>query len=219
AEACFSLKPAATIERADLVTRLLQLGYHQVSVVENPGEYAVRGGIVDLYSTAHEEPRRLDFLGNTIETIRLFDPATQKSSGRAPLLRVLPAREPSVSPTTDALLDYLAAPPMLIADEPAALREHAEAFQGTGARSLVIVARSRGQVDRLKGLFLEHDLPAEPLGAKPVTTLGAHAPYALVQGDLSGGLLGLRGPGDGAAPLPLSIIAEDELFAKGGRHK
>src|SRR5207249_2476110 len=87
AEACFSLKPAATIERADLVTRLLQVGYHQVSVVENPGEYAVRGGIVDLYSTAHEEPRRLDFLGNTIETIRLFDPATQKSSGRAPFLR------------------------------------------------------------------------------------------------------------------------------------
>ena len=276
AEACFSLKQADTIERAHLVTRLLQLGYHQVSVVENPGEYAVRGGIVDLYSTAHEEPRRLDFLSNTIETIRLFEPATQKSSGRAPFLRVLPAREPSVSPTTDALLDYLAAPPMLIADEPAALREHAEAFQGTGARSLVtiaaippgeaggmseeggpvlrfeahrpqaagigvkgrsftetlthletlraqgpvvIVARSRGQVDRLQALFLEHDLPAEPLGDKPVTPLGAHAPYALVQGELSGGLLGLRGPGDGAAPLPLSIVAEDELFAKGGRHK
>jgi len=245
-------------------------------VVENPGEYAVRGGIVDLYSTAHEEPRRLDFLGNTIETIRLFEPATQKSSGRAPFLRVLPAREPSVSPTMDTLLDYLAAPPVLIADEPAALRKHAEEFQGTGARCLVtiaaippgeaggmseegapvlhfeahrpqaagigvkgrsftetlthletlraqgpvvIVARSRGQVDRLQALFLEHDLPAEPLGDKPVTPLGAHAPYALVQGELSGGLLGLRGPGDGAAPLPLSIVAEDELFAKGGRHK
>jgi len=276
AEACFSLKQADTIERAHLVTRLLQLGYHQVSVVENPGEYAVRGGIVDLYSTAHEEPRRLDFLGNTIETIRLFEPATQKSSGRAPFLRVLPAREPSVSPTMDTLLDYLAAPPVLIADEPAALRKHAEEFQGTGARCLVtiaaippgeaggmseegapvlhfeahrpqaagigvkgrsftetlthletlraqgpvvIVARSRGQVDRLQALFLEHDLPAEPLGDKPVTPLGAHAPYALVQGELSGGLLGLRGPGDGAAPLPLSIVAEDELFAKGGRHK
>src|SRR2546428_11453716 len=84
---------------------------------------------------------------------------------------------------------------------------------------VVIVARSRGQVDRLKALFLEHDLPAEPLGDKPVTTLGAHAPYALVQGELSGGLLGLRGPGGGATPLALSIIVEDELFAKGGRHK
>src|SRR5437870_3621489 len=332
AEACFSLKQTDTIERAHLVTRLLRLGYRRVSVVENPGEFAVRGGIVDLFSTAHEEPRRLEFLGDTIETIRLFDPATQKSSARAPSLRILPARElirpeppasneaaeplppdaewrgPSVYPTMDTLLDYFAAPPVLIADEPADLRKHAEDFQvearaaygglkpstpslpppaelllplshlleAGGARCLVtteaippggaanptaeapavfhfeahgpqavgigvkgrsftetlthletlrvqgpvvIVARSRGQVDRLKALFLEHDLPAEPLGDKPVTPLGAHAPYALVQGELSGGLLGLRGPGDGAAPLPLSIVAEDELFAKGGRHK
>jgi len=333
AEACFSLKQADTIERAHLVTRLLRLGYRRVSVVENPGEFAARGGIVDLFSTAHEEPCRLDFLGDTIETIRLFDPATQKSSGRAPSLRILPSRElirpeppvendaaepyppdaewrgPSVYPTMDTLLDYFAAPPVLIADEPADLRKHAEDFQeearaaygglepstpslsppeelflplphlleAGGARCLVtiaaippgetggvpeeivapvlrfeahrpqavgigvkgrsftetlthletlraqgpvvIVARSRGQVDRLKALFLEHDLPAEPLGDRPVTTLGAHAPYALVQGELSGGLLGLRGPGGGAALLALSIIAEDELFAKGGRHK
>jgi transcription-repair coupling factor (superfamily II helicase) len=332
ADACFSLKQADTIERARLVTQLLRLGYRRVSVVENPGEFAVRGGIVDLFSTAHEEPRRLEFLGDAIETIRLFDPATQKSSGRAPFLRILPARElirpespvgndaaepfspdaewrgPSVYPSMDTLLDYFAAPPVLIADEPADLRKYAEDFQeearaaygglepstpspsppaelllplshlleAGGARCLVtteaiasgetanataeapavlhfeahrpqavgigvkgrsftetlthletlrvqgpvvVVARSRGQVDRLKALFLEHDLPAEPLGDKPVTTLGAHAPYALVQGELSGGLLGLRGPGGGATPLALSIIVEDELFAKGGRHK
>src|SRR5438445_8550628 len=94
---------------------------------------------------------------------------------------------------------------------------HLETLRAQGP--VVIVARSRGQVDRLQALFLEHDLPAEPLGDKPVTPLGAHAPYALVQGELSGGLLGLRGPGGGAAPLPLSIVAEDELVAKGGRHK
>src|SRR2546426_11883 len=93
AEACFSLKQADTIERARLVTQLLRLGYRRVSVVENPGEFAVRGGIVDLFSTAHEEPRRLEFLGDAIETIRLFDPAIPKSSRRAPFLRVLPARE------------------------------------------------------------------------------------------------------------------------------
>src|SRR2546425_1725321 len=153
AEACFSLKQADTIERARLVTQLLRLGYRRVSVVENYGEFAVRGGIVDLFSTAHEEPRRLEFLGDAIETIRLFDPATQKSSGRAPSLRVLPARElirpeppvskdaaepfppdaewrgPSVYPTMDTLLDYVASPPGLIADEPADLRKHAEDFQ------------------------------------------------------------------------------------------
>src|SRR3989441_6030704 len=153
AEACFSLKQADTIERARLVTQLLRRGARRVSVVENPGEFAVRGGIVDLFSTAHEEPRRLEFLGDAIETIRLFDPSTQKSSGRAPFLRVLPARElirpespvgndaaepfppdaewrgPSVYPSMDTLLDYFAASPVLIADEPADLRKHAEDFQ------------------------------------------------------------------------------------------
>src|SRR5438445_1467280 len=152
AEACFSLKQTDTIERAHLVTRLLRLGYRRVSVVENPGEFAVRGGIVDLFSTAHEEPRRLEFLGDAIETIRLFDPATQKSSGRAPFLRVLPARElirpespvgndaaepfppdaewrgPSVYPTMDTLLDYFAAPPLLIPAEPTDLRRHPANF-------------------------------------------------------------------------------------------
>src|SRR3989442_13173169 len=94
---------------------------------------------------------------------------------------------------------------------------YVEALRAKGR--VVIVARSGGEVDRLQALCLEADRPAERLGDKPVTPLGAHAPYALVQGQLSGGLLGLRGPGDGAAPLTLSIVAEDELFAKGGRHK
>jgi transcription-repair coupling factor (superfamily II helicase) len=83
----------------------------------------------------------------------------------------------------------------------------------------VIVARSRGQVDRLRSLFVEHNLPAEPLGDKAATSLGAHAPYALVQGGLSGGLLGLRGTWGGLEPPPLWIIVEDELFARGVRHK
>src|SRR5437879_10078648 len=93
AEACFSLKQADTIERARLVTRLLRLGYHRVSVVENPGEFAVRGGIVDLFSTANEAPSHLVFLGDALEDISILDPAPQHSSGRAPSLRVLPARE------------------------------------------------------------------------------------------------------------------------------
>src|SRR5207247_7680016 len=153
AEACFSLKQTDTIERARLVTRLLRLGYRRVSVVENPGEFAVRGGIVDLFSTAHEEPCRLEFLGDAIETIRLFDPATQKSSGRAPSLRVLPARElirpeppvgndaaepflpdaewrgPSIYPPMAPLPAYFAPPPGLSAAEPPARRKPAEDFQ------------------------------------------------------------------------------------------
>ncbi|MEK7222049.1 MAG: transcription-repair coupling factor, partial [Nitrospirota bacterium] len=94
---------------------------------------------------------------------------------------------------------------------------HLETLRATGP--VVIVARSRGQVDRLRSLFVEHDLPAEPLGDKAAASLGAHAPYALVQGGLSGGLLGLRGTWGGVEPPPLWIIVEDELFARDVRHK
>ncbi|HEX9284725.1 MAG TPA: hypothetical protein VF879_03555, partial [Nitrospirales bacterium] len=145
AEAYFSLKPPAAIERTHLITRFLRLGYRQASVVENPGEFAVRGGIVDIFSTAHAEPRRIEFLGDAIETIRLFDPATQRSSGGAAELRVLPARElirddisplppdaewrgPHVYSTMDTLLDHFPSPPVLIADEPLDVRQHADEF-------------------------------------------------------------------------------------------
>ncbi|MEK6605677.1 MAG: transcription-repair coupling factor [Nitrospirota bacterium] len=327
-EACFSLAPGAAIERTHLLACFLRLGYHQVSVVERPGEFAVRGGIVDLFSTAHAEPCRIEFLGDTVETLRLFDPATQKSSGRAADIRILHARElirsgdeasaplppdaewrgPAWYAAMETLLDHFPSPPVLIADEPLDLRKHADEFfaeahecygalepsdlsppppddlflpldhllEAGGARCLVtveaiargeaegstdggaallrfeaqrpqaigigvkgrsfsetvthletlratgpvvIVARSRGQVDRLRSLFVEHDLPAEPLGDKAAASLGAHAPYALVQGGLSGGLLGLRGTWGGVEPPPLWIIVEDELFARGVRHK
>ena len=46
------------------------------------GEYAVRGGILDLFAPGTEEPVRLDFFGDTLETIRAFDPATQRTTGQ-----------------------------------------------------------------------------------------------------------------------------------------
>jgi transcription-repair coupling factor (superfamily II helicase) len=56
-------------------------GYFRTDTVREPGEYAVRGGIVDLYPAGAEQPIRLDFFGDTLESIRSFDPLTQRSSG------------------------------------------------------------------------------------------------------------------------------------------
>ena len=56
-------------------------GYIRTDTVREPGEYAVRGGIVDLYPAGAEQPIRLDFFGDTLESIRSFDPLSQRSSG------------------------------------------------------------------------------------------------------------------------------------------
>ena len=83
-------KVGAGIEREVLTAGLLRLGYRRVSVVEIPGEFSIRGGIVDIFSTAYAEPLRVEFLGETVESLRLFDPATQKSTAKMDRAMVLP---------------------------------------------------------------------------------------------------------------------------------
>jgi transcription-repair coupling factor (superfamily II helicase) len=78
----------------DRLTALLQSnGYSRTDTVHDAGEYAVRGGIVDLYPGGAKEPLRLDFFGDEIETLRSFDPATQRSTGDVPSFTLLPASE------------------------------------------------------------------------------------------------------------------------------
>lgn len=92
-DAILQFQPNGSLEREVLVSSLLRLGYRKGSVVEIPGEFSIRGGIVDIYSTAYADPLRVEFLGDTIESIRFFDPATQKSTDKIKQAWVLPARE------------------------------------------------------------------------------------------------------------------------------
>ncbi len=72
-------------------------GYMRASTVNERGEYAVRGGVIDVFPPGFEEPVRLDMFGSELESIRTFDPETQRSTGQ--LKRV------SLSPVSEALLD------------------------------------------------------------------------------------------------------------------
>ena len=319
-DASVMLRVEDSVERDALVSRLLRLGYRQASVVEIPGEFSIRGGIVDIYSTAYADPLRVEFLGDTVESLRLFDVTTQKSTGKLDRAWVLPAREliyPENDPARHAplpadaewrslevygemslLLDYFRQPPIVVLDQTQELAKHAEEFAtevrqayarhgtaadgvtytepdrlylswdfildqverhsclaseavscldaswqpvvtipaqspgsvGLGQRGtpftetlrmlgqlreagpVLIVARSRGQVDRLLGLFAEHDLPAAkwaPPAWRAATT--TKSPFYLAQGDLSVGFV--------FADAGLAIITEEELFAKGIRHR
>lgn len=92
-EACFVLKVEETVERDWLLRSLIRLGYSRGSLAEIPGEFSVRGGIVDIFSTAHDHPVRIEFLGDTVESIRTFDPSTQESITRLKETWILPTRE------------------------------------------------------------------------------------------------------------------------------
>ena len=84
-----------------LVEHLLSVGYTRVDVVEMPGQVTVRGGILDVYSPEMERPVRIDFFGDEIESIRRFDPDTQRSSSALDEVLLLPLTE---TPVTEKLL-------------------------------------------------------------------------------------------------------------------
>ncbi len=69
------------VARHDLLQRLQSGGYARRPVVEERGEFSVRGGIVDLFPPLYEQPVRLEFWGDEVESIRRFDPANQRSLG------------------------------------------------------------------------------------------------------------------------------------------
>src|SRR5260370_35891891 len=84
-----------------LVEHLPSLGYTKVDVVEMPGQVTLRGGILDVYSPEMDRPVRIDFFGDEIESIRKFDPETQRSSSPLDDALLLPLTE---TPVTEKLL-------------------------------------------------------------------------------------------------------------------
>ncbi|HWF67754.1 MAG TPA: transcription-repair coupling factor, partial [Acidobacteriaceae bacterium] len=84
-----------------LVTHLASVGYQPVDMVEMRGQYALRGGILDLYPPEMDGPLRIEFLGDEIESMRRFDPETQRSSAPIDEAVLLPLTE---TPMTNALL-------------------------------------------------------------------------------------------------------------------
>ncbi len=72
---------------------LVEHGYHSAQTVMEPGEFARRGGLLDIFPTGREEPVRLDFFGDEVETLRAFDPATQRTTGEVEELALRPVSE------------------------------------------------------------------------------------------------------------------------------
>ena len=90
---CEFLLAGAETPRDDFVRKLVEGGYHHAPLVEDPGAFAVRGGIVDVFSPLYRLPLRLEYWGDTVESIRLFDPRTQKSQKHLEEAHIVPVRE------------------------------------------------------------------------------------------------------------------------------
>ncbi|MDO4969070.1 MAG: CarD family transcriptional regulator, partial [Comamonadaceae bacterium] len=89
----FEFKQGQKLDEAKLKAQLTLAGYQHVSQVVSHGEYAVRGGLIDLFPMGSPVPYRVDLFDDEIDTIRTFDPDTQRSQDTVPQVRLLPGRE------------------------------------------------------------------------------------------------------------------------------
>ena len=89
----FLFKQKTKLDEAALKAQLTLAGYNHVSQVVSPGEYAVRGGLIDLFPMGSPVPFRVDLFDNEVDSIRTFDPDTQRSLYPVPEVRLLPGRE------------------------------------------------------------------------------------------------------------------------------
>ncbi len=91
--ATFTLKIGQEYAIDDLISRLTGSGYSRCSMVEGPGQFAVRGGILDIYSPAADRPIRAEFFGDELDAMGYFDPDTQRRTENADNVVILPVGE------------------------------------------------------------------------------------------------------------------------------
>jgi transcription-repair coupling factor (superfamily II helicase) len=98
AAARFVAKPGNRVSMDRIVEVLTRNGFARTSAVVDPGDFAVRGGLIDLFPPGSERPLRLDLFGDTLESIRSFDPDSQKSVAAQTLVSIVPASEVLLDP-------------------------------------------------------------------------------------------------------------------------
>src|SRR2546425_7791351 len=131
-----------SLDREPLLAALERAGYERVDTVVEVGQWSLRGGIVDIFSATHDRPARAEFFGDEIESLRLFDPTTQRSVETLGELTVLPL---AGADADHALPAWLPGETLVVLDDPALLEAPPEE-----APSAVPLAQALGRFQRLE---------------------------------------------------------------------
>ena len=117
------IKIGAEIEREKLLVKLVGLGYENIEQVEHMGQFSSRGGIVDIFPINAIEPFRIEFFDNTVESIRVFSPESQRSVKNVGVITVMPLAPSDDTSKKSVFLSYLPDDSVIFIDEPARVRE------------------------------------------------------------------------------------------------
>ncbi|MBI5273876.1 MAG: transcription-repair coupling factor [Chlamydiales bacterium] len=114
-----------------LISQIIALGYEKASLVNDKGQYAVRGGIIDIFPLNSPHPYRLDFFGDDIEQIKIFDPQSQKSMDKTSIFHLCPANELSLLEKDSVFfMDYFNKKPVVIFDDLLSIEDTLTSLKG-----------------------------------------------------------------------------------------
>lgn len=165
-----TLQTGCTCSFDDLITSLIGLGYKRSPIASEKGEFAVRGGIIDIFPVSSPDPFRLEFWGDEIESMRMYDPIGQKSVKSADKLELHPAQEMELIQSTknlSTILDYLGPNTLVIFDDLLALEDRYTALismSGIPSATFCSIDQFMGQVDELQKIYWSTQ-PIEDLSA------------------------------------------------------
>jgi len=149
------IKVGQTVKPEDLQRAWVEIGYSATELVVEPGQFSRRGGILDVWAISEPQPARLEFFGDEIDTLRRFDPASQRTVRSLEQLLITPAREvlsgkaqsldlpvqdvgefylPLVHPAVASILDYLPSQAVVLVDDLDLLRTTANEIEEQSVR-------------------------------------------------------------------------------------
>jgi transcription-repair coupling factor (superfamily II helicase) len=208
AKQSLSVSPGNVAPMANIIQWLELNGFNRATTVREAGDYAVRGGIVDLFAPGMDSPVRLDFFGDTMESIRSFDPETQRTTNELRALDLVPVAEFQL--TSDTIRAF----------RTGYVAEFGAAAPDDALYEAVTEGRKHAGMEHWLPLFhrgletLFDYLPATPLAIEPLAEEAAHERFAQIADYYQArrDALGKDGGGAPYKPLPPErlYLAESE---------
>ena len=151
------IRVGAAVGFDDLIERLNTMGYVRTPVAADKGEYAVRGGIIDVFPVSSPDPFRIEFWGDQVESLRLYDPIGQKSIKQVDTVKITPGQEMELlSDKMSTILDYLGPNTIVIFDDLLQLEDRYASLVnicGKPTGSFSSIEQFLDQVDNFQKIF------------------------------------------------------------------
>ena len=146
-ERTLSLKQGQQVDTATITAQLREFGFHEVDYVYEPGQFALRGSILDVFSFSCEYPFRVDFFGDDIDSIRTFDVADQLSRERRESIQIVPELS-SASEERVPFFSFLPADTLFVTKDLLFVRDAIDRIYREGFSSQAVTERMEGQTEQ-----------------------------------------------------------------------